>query len=84
MAEVRPDFALFDYFLPDGDGVALALDLRLRVPSVRVIIMSGMELAQRDVAICDKVGFPVLRKPFLAEDLEAALRGAGRHATSSG
>jgi CheY-like chemotaxis protein len=84
MAEVRPDFALFDYFLPDGDGVALALDLRLRVPSVRVIIMSGMELAQRDVAICDKAGFPVLRKPFLAEDLEAALRGAGRHATSSG
>ena len=84
MTELRPDFVLFDYFLPDGDGVTLALEVRQRVPDVQVILMSGMELAQRDAAICEKGRFPVLRKPFLAEDIEAALRGAARHATTSG
>jgi CheY-like chemotaxis protein len=76
----RPDVALFDYFLPDGDGVALALELRRSVPGVQVVVMSGMELAQRDAAICDKARFPVLRKPFLAEDLQALLQGTTRSA----
>jgi ATP-dependent Clp protease ATP-binding subunit ClpA/ActR/RegA family two-component response regulator len=84
MAGLRPDFVLFDYFLPDGDGVTLALEVRQRVPDVKVILMSGMELAQRDAAICEKGHFPVLRKPFLAETIEAALRSAAHHAATSG
>jgi len=84
LAGLQPDCVLFDYFLPDGDGVALALEVRQRVPSVQVVIMSGMELAQRDAAICERGHFPVLRKPFLAEDIEATLRGATRQAATSG
>ena len=84
MAGLRPDFALFDYFLPDGDGVGLALEVRQRVPGVQVILMSGMELAQRDAAICERSRFPVLRKPFLAEDLEPLLRATTRRAGTTG
>jgi CheY-like chemotaxis protein len=81
---LSPDVVLFDYFLPDGDGVTLALELRQRVPGVQVVVMSGMELAQRDAAICDKAHFPVLRKPFLAEDLQAVLRATTRSASTRG
>jgi CheY-like chemotaxis protein len=84
MADLSPDVVLFDYFLPDGDGVTLALELRQRVPGVQVVVMSGMELAQRDAAICDKAHFPVLRKPFLAEDLQAVLRATTRSASTRG
>ena len=80
MAGLSPDAVLFDYFLPDGDGVALALEIRQRVPGVQVVVMSGTELAQRDVAICEKAHFPILRKPFLAEDLQAVLRVVARSA----
>jgi ATP-dependent Clp protease ATP-binding subunit ClpA len=84
MAGLTPDVALFDYFLPDGDGVALALELRQRLPDVKIVVMSGMELALRDAAICDKARFPVLRKPFLAEDLDPVLRGTTRTAGGAG
>jgi CheY-like chemotaxis protein len=80
MAGLSPDAVLFDYFLPDGDGVTLALEVRQRVPGVQVVVMSGTELAQRDAAICEKAHFPVLRKPFLAEDLQAVLRVVARRA----
>jgi CheY-like chemotaxis protein len=84
MVDLSPDAVLFDYFLPDGDGVTLALELRQRVPGVQVVVMSGTELAQRDAAICEKAHFPILRKPFLAEDLQAVLKLVARSAGTSG
>jgi ATP-dependent Clp protease ATP-binding subunit ClpB len=79
MAGLRPDAVLLDYFLPDGDGVTLALDIRHRVADAQVILMSGFELAESDAR-----GFPILRKPFLAEDLELALKGVPRSAHTAG
>jgi CheY-like chemotaxis protein len=80
MTDVTPDAVLLDYFLPDGDGVSLALEVCQRAAGAQVIVMSGMELAQRDAAICEKRRFPLLRKPFLAEDLRRVLRGTMRSA----
>lgn len=40
-AERRPELALCDVDLPDGDGVALALTFRKADAALRLVIMSG-------------------------------------------
>jgi DNA-binding NarL/FixJ family response regulator len=39
----RPDVAVLDYHLPDGDGAALAARLRTLVPDTRVLMVTGMD-----------------------------------------
>jgi hypothetical protein len=40
---------------------------------VQVIITSGVDLDPEDALVCEAHGFPVLVKPFLSEELLAAL-----------
>ncbi len=80
VARRKPNAALLDYMLPDGNGVELAQQLRQIVPNLQVTVMTGSVLAPEEEAICEEHDFPVLRKPFLATDVMNQIRGrlAGR------
>jgi DNA-binding response OmpR family regulator len=75
VAKRKPDAALLDYMLPDGNGVELAQQLRQVVPNLQVTVMTGSMLAPEEEAICEEHDFPVLRKPFLATDVMNQIRG---------
>ena len=80
VAKRKPNAALLDYMLPDGNGVELAQQLKQSLPNLQVIMMTGSVLAPEEEAICEEHDFPVLRKPFLATDVMNQIRGrlAGR------
>lgn len=69
-----PNAALLDYLLPDGNGVELGVLLQRRAAKVQVIIMTGAQLSPEEEAVCQEYDFPVLRKPFLANDILNLIR----------
>ena len=74
VAKQKPNAALLDYMLPDGNGVELAQQLTQMVPNLQVIMMTGSMLQPEEEAICEEHDFPVLRKPFLASDVMNQIR----------
>jgi DNA-binding response OmpR family regulator len=66
--------ALVDVMLPDGDGLTFAVELARSHPRTQVIVMSGMELAPEETALSEQQQLPVLRKPFLLDDLVSLIR----------
>ena len=80
----KPNAALLDYMLADGNGVELAQQLRQQFPALPIIMMTGSMLAPEEEAICEEHDFPVLRKPFLATDVMNQIRSRlGTHRTAS-
>jgi ATP-dependent Clp protease ATP-binding subunit ClpA len=75
VAKRKPNAALLDYMLPDGNGVELAQQLKQIVPNLQIIMMTGSMLPPEEEAICEEHDFPVLRKPFLASDVMNQIRG---------
>jgi ATP-dependent Clp protease ATP-binding subunit ClpA len=75
VAKHRPDVALLDYALPDGNGVNLGVSLRELAPGIPVIIMSGAELPGKDQSTCEEHDFQILQKPFLANEIMNQIRG---------
>jgi ATP-dependent Clp protease ATP-binding subunit ClpA/CheY-like chemotaxis protein len=71
----KPDAALLDYMLPDGNGVELGAEFLQANPQMLVIVMTGTILPPEEEALCEENFFPVLRKPFLASDVMAQIRG---------
>ncbi|HVE16000.1 MAG TPA: AAA family ATPase [Chthoniobacterales bacterium] len=71
----RPNAALLDYMLPDGNGVELGVEFLQSVPQMLVIVMTGTILPPEEEALCEEHNFPVLRKPFLASDVMNQIRG---------
>jgi ATP-dependent Clp protease ATP-binding subunit ClpA/ActR/RegA family two-component response regulator len=69
-----PNAALLDYLLPDGNGVELGVLLQRKSPGVQVIVMTGAQLTPEEEAICQEYDFPILRKPFLANDILNLIR----------
>ena len=69
-----PSLALLDFMLPDGNGVELAVRLKIRSPGMQVIIMSGANLPSEEEAICREYGFTLMGKPFLADHLQNLIR----------
>jgi MoxR-like ATPase len=65
----RLDLALIDLLASDGDGLWLAFELLRQWPQLQVVLMTGTELSPDEAALCDRQDFPVLRKPFLAQDV---------------
>ena len=65
----RLDLAIVDLLLPDGDGLSVAFELLRTWPRLQIVLMTGTELSPDEAAICQRQDFPVLRKPFLAEDV---------------
>jgi ATP-dependent Clp protease ATP-binding subunit ClpA len=77
------DFAVVDLMLPDGDGLVVALELLRASPRVRVVMMTGGELSNDELAVCERQGFPILRKPFLAADIIGLVKASlNREATA--
>jgi ATP-dependent Clp protease ATP-binding subunit ClpA/ActR/RegA family two-component response regulator len=74
IARQVPNAALLDYLLPDGNGVELGVLLQRKSPGVQVIIMTGAQLTSEEEAICQEYDFPILRKPFLANDILNLIR----------
>ena len=74
MQENRPNAALLDYMLPDGNGVELGVEFLQSVPQMLVIVMTGTILPPEEEALCEEHDFPVLRKPFLASDVMNQIR----------
>jgi ATP-dependent Clp protease ATP-binding subunit ClpA len=70
----RPNAALLDYMLPDGNGVELGVEFLQAVPQMLVIVMTGTILPPEEEALCEEHNFPVLRKPFLASDVMNQIR----------
>jgi CheY-like chemotaxis protein len=70
----RPNAALLDYMLPDGNGVELGVEFVHAVPEMLVIVMTGTILPPEEEALCEEHNFPVLRKPFLASDVMNQIR----------
>ena len=86
---MRPDAALVDVMLPDGNGVHLAVHLRKQFGKLPVIMMSGMVLQAEEAAICQSYNFQTLYKPFLAQDVRNMLQalllhGSAERAKSAG
>jgi len=73
---VQPDVALLDIELPGGDGLAAAAELRVRVPGVRVIILTtfGRPGYLRRAMEAGAIGYVLKDAP--AETLAAAIRRA--------
>ena len=71
----KPNAALLDYMLPDGNGVELGVEFLQAVPHMLVIVMTGTILPPEEEALCEEHNFPVLRKPFLASDVVNQIRG---------
>jgi ATP-dependent Clp protease ATP-binding subunit ClpA len=74
MQEEKPNAALLDYMLPDGNGVELGVEFLQSVPQMLVIVMTGTILPPEEEALCEEHDFPVLRKPFLASDVMNQIR----------
>ena len=86
-AAERPDVAVLDYLLPDGDGVFLATELLHDHPGIGIVIVSGTDLDAESRAITRRHDIRFLRKPFLVGEFVAAVRAAGpraRQAASGG
>jgi len=83
MGRQLPDAALLDYVLPDGNGIELAVELRRRSSGSAVILMTGAQLAPEEEAVCQEYDFPVLRKPFLGEDIIKLIRSQLFRASSA-
>src|SRR5579871_3093535 len=74
VAEHKPNAALLDYMLPDGNGVQLGVEFVRDVPEMLVIVMTGTILPPEEESDCEEHNFPVLRKPFLASDVMNQIR----------
>jgi CheY-like chemotaxis protein/Ni2+-binding GTPase involved in maturation of urease and hydrogenase len=79
----RPDVAVLDVVLPDGDGVSLTQELRSTDPKLQVILMTGMELSTEESAFCEQYDIPVLRKPFLGQDAISLIQARMVHSQAS-
>ena len=70
LADGRPDGAILDVLLPDGDAFPLARELI--AARIAVIFVTGYAAGiPPDLSLC-----PVVEKPFSAEDLVAAIAAA--------
>lgn len=58
---LQPDVALLDLRLPDRDGRSLLLDLRVRVPTTRILVITGLSewTVARGVLRAGALGFRV-------------------------
>ena len=67
----KPDTVLLDYMLgeADDDGVQLGLQCQQQAPGTQVIIMTGGQLSIEEESICQQRNIPILRKPFLGNDV---------------
>jgi two-component system response regulator DevR len=71
---LRPDVAVLDIRLPDGDGVTVCRELRSRMPELKVIMLTSYsdDEALFDAIMAGASGY--LLKQILGQDLVTAVR----------
>jgi len=74
LARHRPDVALVDLVLPDGDGVALAASAARVSPSTRLVALTGFAEDQRVRRALDAGFAGYLLKTATAAEVAAAIR----------
>ena len=72
--ENKPDAALLDYMLPDGNGVEFGVEFVQIRPGMLVIRNDRNHSSAGRRNLREENDFPVLRKPFLAADVMAQIR----------
>ncbi|WP_203335741.1 response regulator [Nocardioides limicola] len=77
VARQRPDLALIDIGLPDGDGLGLTAELTSHGSSLRVVVMSGRDRADFGPRILDSgaTGF-IHKKDLTSHAVHALAEGA--------
>ncbi|HEU4388516.1 MAG TPA: AAA family ATPase [Blastocatellia bacterium] len=73
-AKQRPGTVLLDFMLGDDDGVRVGLDIQRLAPRTQVILMTGGEMSTEEQTICWERKIPILRKPFLGNDVLELVR----------
>jgi DNA-binding response OmpR family regulator len=71
---------LLDYMLDDDDGLHMAIELQEQAPLTQIIMMTGGGFSDEEQLICIQRNFPILYKPFLAQDVLNVVRGRFRRA----
>ena len=71
--------ALVDVQLPDGEGTALAAELKQRQPDLEVILLTGFATVESAAAAVRSGAWAYLTKPCSPEDLLLTIRQAMRH-----
>lgn len=69
-----PHAVLLDYLLGDEDGLKLGLEFQIKAPSTQVVMMTGGNLGSEEEMICQERDIPILRKPFLGNDVTNLVR----------
>src|SRR3954465_9323394 len=75
---LRPDVAVLDVRLPDGDGVSVCRELRSRMPELKVIMLTSYsdDEALFEAIMAGASGY--LLKQILGQDLVTAVRTVAR------
>ncbi len=80
----RPGAVLLDYMLGEDDGLKLGLEFQAQAPATKIIIMTGGGLSDGELALCAERNFPILFKPFLAQDVLNFVRGSYQRTFAAG
>ncbi|MGH2806587.1 MAG: response regulator [Actinomycetota bacterium] len=76
ISESRPEVVLMDIYMPDGDGIELTGEVKKALPDVKVLILTGSEVA-RDVSRAMEAGVHgYLIKDFDVDRVIEAVRTA--------
>lgn len=67
--QLQPDVVLLDYMLGDDDGLRIALEFHQQAPLTHIVLMTGGGFSDELQTVCTERDFPVLFKPFLAQDV---------------
>lgn len=65
----RPGAVLADYMLGEDDGLKLAMEFQAKVPTTKIVLMTGGGLTEDELNLCCDRGIPILFKPFLANEV---------------
>jgi two-component system, OmpR family, response regulator len=73
---------LLDRKLPDGDGMALLAEIRQAGNTIPIILLTAHDTSKDRVEGLDRGADDYVGKPFVAEELMARIRAAGRRASN--
>jgi pilus assembly protein CpaE len=74
--QLRPDVILMDINLPEVDGLTATREIRTRLPSIAIIIMSVQDEDSYYRRAIQSGAFAFLVKPFSGDELVNAIRKA--------
>lgn len=82
IAEAPPGYAVFDLKMPDGSGLALVRDLKLRRPDARIVVLTGYASVATAVEAIKLGAVHYLPKPADADEVVAAFGRDGGDASA--